>query len=80
MRQAKIIQQQQPEQPPQAQAPNAQGLSPNDMQGGGGGNIGVGAAPVPMEDQFSGTEQQPQQPTQQAQVNGQQQAPVGRVQ
>ncbi len=81
LRQAKILQQQQPDQPPQAQAPNAQGLSPNDLQGGGGGNIGVGAAPVPMEDQFSGTEQQPQQPTtQQAQVNGQQQAPMGRIQ
>jgi hypothetical protein len=81
LRQAKILQQQQPDQPPQAQAPGAQGLSPNDLQGGGGGNIGVGAAPVPMEDQFSGTEQQPQQPTtQQAQVNGQQQAPMGPLQ
>ena len=79
MRQAKILQQQQPEQPPQAeQAPNAQGLSPNDLQGGGGGNIGVGAAPVPMEDQFSGTEQQPN--TQQAQNAGQQQTPMGRLQ
>ena len=81
LRQAKILQQQQPEQPAQAQAqaPNAQGLSPNDLQGGGGGNIGVGAAPVPMEDQFSGTEQQPQ-PTQQAQGDGQQQTPMGRLQ
>ena len=82
MRQAKILQQQQPEQPPQppqaGQAPNAQGLSPNDLQGGGGGNIGVGAAPVPMEDQFSGTEQQPN--TQQAQNAGQQQTPMGRLQ
>ena len=80
IRQAKLLQQQQPEQPPQAQAPGAQGLSPNDLQGGGGGNIGVGAAPVPMEDQFSGTEQQPQQPAQQAQAAGQQQAPMGRLQ
>ncbi len=81
LRQAKILQQQQPEQPAQAQAQasNAQGLSPNDLQGGGGGNIGVGAAPVPMEDQFSGTEQQPQ-PTQQAQGDGQQQTPMGRLQ
>ena len=77
LRQAKILQQQQPEQPPQDQAATPQGLNPNDQTGGGGGNIGVGAAPVPMEDQFSGTEQQP---TQQAQVNGQQQAPMGRIQ
>ena len=80
LRQAKILQQQQPEQPPagqqQPQQGQAPGLSPNDLQGGGGGNIGVGAAPTPMEGQFSGTEQAPQQ----AQNTGQQQAPVGRVQ
>lgn len=80
MRQAKILQQQQPEQPLAQQQPQqpqqAPGLSPNDLQGGGGGNIGVGAAPTPMEGQFSGTEQAPQQP----QNTGQQQAPVGRVQ
>ena len=82
MRQAKILQQQQPTPPPGTpQQPQAPGLNPNDLQGGGAGNIGVGAAPVPMEDQFSGTEQQPQpQPTQQAQGNGQQQAPMGRLQ
>jgi hypothetical protein len=80
IRQAKLLQQQQPEQPPQAQAPGAQGLNPNDQTGGGGGNIGVGAAPVPMEGQFSGTEQQPQQPIQQAQNAGQQQAPMGPLQ
>ncbi len=79
MRQAKILQQQQAEQPlaeqqqPQQQAP---GLNPNDLQGGGGGTIGVGAAPTPMEGQFSGTQQAPQQ----AQNTGQQQTPVGRVQ
>ena len=79
MRQAKILQQQQPEQPlaeqqqAQQQAP---GLNPNDLQGGGGGTIGVGAAPTPMEGQFSGTQQAPQQ----AQNTGQQQTPVGRVQ
>jgi len=81
LRQAKILQQQQPTPPPgqpqQQQQPNAQGLSPNDLQGGGGGNIGIGAAPTPAEGQFSGTEQQP---TQQAQNAGQQQAPVGRLQ
>ena len=80
MRQAKILQQQQPEQPPagqqQPQQAQAPGLSPNDLQGGGGGNIGVGAAPTPMEGQFSGTQQAPQQ----AQNTGQQQTPVGRVQ
>ena len=80
LRQAKILQQQQPEQPPagqqQPQQGQAPGLSPNDLQGGGGGNIGVGAAPTPMEGQFSGTEQAPKQ----AQNTGQQQAPVGRVQ
>ena len=83
LRQAKILQQQQPTPPPgqpqpqQQQQPNAQGLSPNDLQGGGGGNIGIGAVPTPAEGQFSGTGQQP---TQQAQNAGQQQAPVGRLQ
>jgi hypothetical protein len=76
-RQAKILQQQQPPPPPAGQTPQAPGLSPNDLQGGGGGTIGVGGAPVPMEGQFSGTQQQP---TQQAQAAGQQQAPVGRLQ
>ena len=84
MRQAKILQQQQPTAPPAApvgQPPQAPGLSPNDLQGGGGGGLGVGGAPTPMEEQFSGTEQQPvQQPTQQAQGAGQQQTPVGRIQ
>ena len=80
-RQAKILQQQQPPQPPVGQSPQAPGLSPNDLQGGGGGTIGVGGAPTPMEEQFSGTQQQPvQQPTQQAQGAGQQQTPVGRIQ
>ena len=81
MRQAKIQQQQQPATPPAGQPPQAPGLSPNDLQGGGGGTIGVGGAPVPMEGQFSGTAQQPaQQPAQQAQGAGQQQAPMGRLQ
>ena len=78
LRQAKILQQQQPPAPPAGQAPPAPGLSPNDLQGGGGGTIGVGGAPVPMEGQFSGTATQ--QPTQQAQGVGQQQAPMGRIQ
>ena len=75
-RQAKLLQQEQP-QPPVGQPPQAPGLNPNDMQGGGAGTIGVGGAPTPMEEQFSGTEQQP---TQQAQGAGQQQTPMGRIQ
>ena len=79
-RQAKLLQQEQPP-APVGQPPQAPGLSPNDMQGGGGGNIGVGGAPTPMEEQFSGTGQQPvQQPTQQTQGAGQQQTPMGRIQ
>jgi hypothetical protein len=78
LRQAKILQQQQPPAPPAGQPPQAPGLSPNDLQGGGGGTIGVGGAPVPMEGQFSGTATQ--QPAQQAQGVGQQQAPMGRIQ
>jgi len=77
VRQAKILQQQQQPQQnlaqQQPQQPQAQGLSPNDLQGGGGGNIGIGAAPTPMEGQFSGTQQAPQQ----AQNTGQQQTPMG---
>ena len=76
VRQAKILQQQQPQQnlaQQQPQQPQAQGLSPNDLQGGGGGNIGIGAAPTPMEGQFSGTQQAPQQ----SQNAGQQQTPMG---
>ena len=77
VRQAKILQQQQQPQQnlaqQQPQQSQAQGLSPNDLQGGGGGNIGIGAAPTPMEGQFSGTQQAPQQ----AQNTGQQQTPMG---
>ena len=55
-RQAKILQQQQPPPPPAGQQPpQAPGLSPNDMQGGGGGTIGVGGAPTPMEEPVSYT-------------------------
>ena len=63
-RQAQLIQQdappappqqpQQPGQPGAAPAGGAPGLSPADMQGGGGGTIGVGAAATPEEGQFSG--------------------------
>ena len=62
-RQAQLIQQaappapQQPQQlgqPGAAPAGGAPGLSPADMQGGGGGSIGIGAATTPEEGQFSG--------------------------
>ena len=63
-RQAQLIQQdappappqqpQQPGQPGAAPAGGAPGLSPADMQGGGGGAIGIGAAATPEEGQFSG--------------------------
>jgi hypothetical protein len=58
-RQAFIMQQQNP-QPPATQpgAPGVPGVQ--DMTGAGGGNIGIGAAPVPGEQGFAGTPQ-PQQ-------------------
>jgi hypothetical protein len=39
-----------------------------DPTGGGGGNIGVGQAPIPGEQGFAGNEQQPQQQQQQPEV------------
>jgi len=64
-RQAMIVQQQMPPQPPQqglqpGGAPGVPGVQ--DMTGAGGGNIGVGAAPVPGEQGFSAAPQQPPQP------------------
>ena len=62
------MKQQQPPAPPhQGQPPQGQGV-PNvaDTAGTGGGNIGVGQVPVPGEQGFTGNEQQPQQPTEQA--------------
>jgi len=65
-RQAQLIQQDAPPAPPAQQqganvgtagaapAGGAAGLSPADMQGGGGGSIGIGAATTPQEGQFSG--------------------------
>jgi hypothetical protein len=56
-RQAQIIREaggMQPQQQPQ-------GMSPMDMSGGGGGNIGVGGAAVPGEQGFSAAGQQPEQ-------------------
>ncbi len=59
VRQATLMQQMQGQQPapPQGQAP-AEGAPPvQDMTGGGGGNVGVGAAAVPGEQGFAGNEQ-----------------------
>ena len=54
---------------PQAQAPAAPGGAPavpgvQDMTGGGGGNIGIGAAATPGEQGFSGNVQQQAVPPQ----------------
>ena len=54
------------------------GADAMDPTGAGGGNIGVGQAPVPGEQGFSGNGQQAN--TQQAEANGQQQPPVGPLQ
>tara|TARA_A100001035_G_scaffold106207_1_gene83302 strand:- start:515 stop:2596 length:2082 start_codon:yes stop_codon:yes gene_type:complete len=42
----------------QGQQQDAQGVNPQDPSGGGAGNIGVGSAPLPEEQGFSGTQQQ----------------------
>jgi hypothetical protein len=50
-----------------AGAPPVPGAGVADMTGGGAGNIGVGAAPVPGEQGFAGnTAAQPPQPPQAA--------------
>ena len=55
------------------------GVDAMDTSGTGGGNIGVGQAPVPNEQGFTGNVgQQPN--TQQAQATGEQQPPVGSIQ
>jgi hypothetical protein len=55
-RQALVLQRMQPPEPPAGAAPAAAGgpPSPMDTSGGGGGNIGVGQAPAPGMDGFSG--------------------------
>ena len=58
-RQAMLFQQNQPEKPEQ---PQGGPPSPSDPTGAGGGNIGVGQAPTPGEQGFTGNEQQQQQP------------------
>ena len=67
-------------QAPQAEqeAPVA-GVDAMDTSGAGGGNIGVGQAPVPNEQGFTGNVGQ-QANTQQAQATGEQQPPVGSIQ
>jgi len=77
-RQAQIMQQNQPEQPPQGAPAGAGGGPPGvqDTTGAGGGNIGVGQAPVPGEQGFTGNEQQQQQQQQPAPTEGGQQAQI----
>ena len=67
-------------QAPQAEqeAPVA-GVDAMDTSGAGGGNIGVGQAPVPNEQGFTGNVGQ-QANTQQTQATGEQQPPVGSIQ
>lgn len=64
-RQAQIIKEAGGAQP---QQPQAEGMSPMDMSGGGGGNIGVGGAAVPGEQGFSAAGEQPEQPSGDAQA------------
>ena len=59
-RQAQLMMQNQPPAPPGA--PGVPGVGVADMTGGGAGNIGIGAAPVPGEQGFSAAPPQPQQP------------------
>jgi len=65
---------------PQPGAPA--GADAMDPTGAGGGNIGMGQAPIPGEQGFSGNAQQPQPQagTQQPQAAGEQQAAMGSVQ
>ena len=64
-RQAEIMKQDQPPQPPMQQQPPQAGAPgiPNvaDPTGSGGGNIGVGQVPIPGEQGFAGNEQPQQQ-------------------
>ena len=62
----------------QAEQGAVAGADAMDTSGAGGGNIGVGQAPVPGEQGFSGNAQQ-QGNNQQAQANGQQPPPVASV-
>ena len=68
---------QQPAQQEQGGMTPPAGADAMDPTGAGGGNIGVGQAPVPGEQGFSGNGQGNNQ---QAEANGQQQPPVGQLQ
>ena len=67
---------QQAQQPQQQGAPA--GVDAMDTSGAGGGNIGVGQAPIPGEQGFSGNGGQAN--TQQPQASGEQQPPMGSIQ
>ena len=71
--QAELMKAFQQEQQPQGAAPA--GANPMDTSGAGGGTIGVGQAPTPQEQGFSGNAGQQGAP-QQAQGTGQQPSPV----
>jgi len=58
------------------QSPPA-GTDPSDPTGAGGGTIGTGQAPIPGEQGFTGTPQDGQANTQQTEVGGEQQPPMG---
>jgi hypothetical protein len=71
--QAELLKGMQQQQPAPEGAPA--GANPMDTSGAGGGNIGVGQAPTPQEQGFSGNAGQGA--PQQAQGDGQQPSPVG---
>ena len=65
--------------PEQQQPPAPAGVDAMDTSGSGGGTIGVGQAPIPGEQGFSGNANiQPN--IEQTQAVGQQQPPMGSVQ
>ena len=75
-------QQQQPSQYQYQQPPQQPmgGTGVQDPTGGGGGNIGVGQAPIPGEQGFSGNVGQQQQGVEQTQTNVEQSPTMGSVQ
>jgi hypothetical protein len=77
--QAELMKQFQGDQPQPGAPAGADAMDPT---GAGGGNIGMGQAPIPGEQGFSGNAQQPQPQagTQQPQAAGEQQAAMGSVQ
>ena len=75
--QAELMKGFQQEQPQEREGAPA-GADAMDTSGAGGGNIGVGQAPVPGEQGFTGNAQGAN--TQQTETVGQQQPPMGSVQ